>query len=80
VIAQVTDSTNLNPKIAQLLDCYHIACRNYCLKLDCKDMELDYPKLKEFADKTQDLHQKIKVSTKLSATLENIQAIVHTGE
>ncbi len=39
VIAQVADSTALNPKIAHVLGIKHIACRNNCLNLGCKDME-----------------------------------------
>lgn len=74
VIGQVADSTNLNPKIAELLDCYHIACRNHCLNLGCKDMETLCPDLKEIADKCQECHRKIKASNKLTATFENIQA------
>ena len=74
VIAQVADSTNLNPKIAELLECYHIACRNHCLNLGCKDMETVAKELKDIADKCQECHRKIKGSNKLTATFENIQA------
>ena len=38
-LAQVADSTALNPKIAKLLKIIHIACRNHCLNLACRDME-----------------------------------------
>lgn len=74
VIGQVADSTNLNPKIAELLECYHIACRNHCLNLGCKDMETNCKDLKDLADKCQECHRKIKGSNKLTATFENIQA------
>ena len=72
-IGQVCDSTNLNPRIASLLKICHIACRNHCLNLACKDMEKNCCELSELAAKTQDLHRKIKASNKLSAELENIQ-------
>ena len=74
VIAQVSGSTALNPNIAQKMNIFHIACRNHCLNLGCKDMEMSCPQLKEIADKTQEIHRKIKASNKLSAVLENAQA------
>ncbi len=46
-IAQVADSTAMNPKIAWLLKINHIACRNHCLNLGCKDMKRDCPELKD---------------------------------
>ena len=72
-IGQVCDSTNLNPRIATVLKISHIACRNHCLNLACKDMEKNCTELSDLAAKTQDLHRKIKASNKLSAELENIQ-------
>ena len=72
-IGQVCDSTNLNPRIATMLKISHIACRNHYLNLGCKDMEKNCTELSDLAEKTQDLHRKIKASNKLSAELENIQ-------
>ncbi len=74
-IAQIADSTATNPKIAQLLKIAHIGCRNHCLNLGHKDMESDCPELKMHAGKTQEVHGKIKASNKLTAELDNIQAI-----
>jgi hypothetical protein len=74
VIGQIADSTALNPRIARLLKIVHIACRNHCLNLGCKDMENNCDTLKRLATMTQDIHRKIKASNKLSASLENIQA------
>ena len=74
VIGQIADSTALNPRIARLLNICHIACRNHCLNLGCKDMENNCDALKRLATMTQDIHRKIKASNKLSASLENIQA------
>ena len=51
-IAQVADSTAMNPKIARLLKINHVACHNHCLNLRCKDMERDCPELKDIANKT----------------------------
>ena len=76
-IAQIVDSTALNPRIACLLQIHHIVCRNHCLNLGCKDMENNFPKLKELSDKTQDLHHKIRASNKLIAVLENVQQSSH---
>ncbi len=73
-IAQVADSTNLNPAIARKLDVHHIACRNHCLNLGCKDMEKNCKELASIAAKTQEIHRKVKASNKLSAELENVQA------
>jgi glutamine synthetase adenylyltransferase len=56
------------------MNIFHVACRNHCLNLGCKDMEMSCPQLKEIADKTQEIHRKIKASNKLSAVLENVQA------
>ena len=67
VIAQIADRTALNPRIARLLNCFHIACRNHCLNLACKDMENNCEDLKRLATKTQEIHRKIKASNKLSA-------------
>ena len=74
-IGQVCDSTNLNPRIATLLKISHIACRNHCLNLVCKEMEGNCKELSDLVTKTQDLHRKIKASNKLSAELENIQLV-----
>ncbi len=76
-IPQVADSTAMNPKIARLLKINHVACRNHCLNLGCKDMERDCPELKDIANKTQEMHHKVKASNKLTAELENIQANSH---
>ena len=76
-IAQVADSTAMNPKIARLLKINHVACHNHCLNLGCKDMERDCPELKDIANKTQEVHCKVKASNKLTAELENIQANSH---
>jgi hypothetical protein len=76
-IAQVADSTAMNPKIAWLMKINHVACHNNCLNLRCRDMERDCPELKDIADKTQEVHHKVKASNKLTAELENIQAISH---
>ncbi len=72
-IAQVADSTNLNPAIARKMNINHIACRNHCLNLACKDMENSCKELATIAAKTQEVHQKVKASNKLSAELENVQ-------
>jgi hypothetical protein len=74
-IAQIADSTATNPKIARLLKIAHIGCRNHCLNLGCKNMESDCPELKKLANKTQEVHRKIKASNKLTAELDNVQAI-----
>ena len=74
VIGQVADSTALNPKIAKLLGINHIACRNHCLNLACKDMESNCGDLERLAEATQECHRKIKASNKLTASFENIQA------
>ncbi len=76
-IAQVADSTAMNPKIAQLLKINHVACCNHCLNLGWKDIERDCPELKDIAHKTQEVHCKVKASNKLNAELENIQANSH---
>jgi hypothetical protein len=76
-ISQVADSTAMNPKIARLLKINHVACRNHCLNLGCKDMKRDCPELKDIANKTQEVHRKVKASNKLTAELENIQANSH---
>ncbi len=73
-IAQVADSTALNPKIARVLGIKHIACRNHCLNLECKDMEKHFSELRDIADMTQEVHRKVKASNKLTAELENVQA------
>jgi hypothetical protein len=73
-IGQTSDSTALNPRIARMLYIYHIACRNHCLNLGCKDMEKNCPELKEISEKTQSIHRKIKASNKLTAVMENAQA------
>ena len=73
-IAQVADSTALNPKIARVLGIKHIACRNHCLNLGCKDMEKHSSELRDIADMTQEVHRKVKASNKLTAELENVQA------
>jgi hypothetical protein len=74
-IAQIADSTTTNPKIAQLLKIAHIGCRNHCLNLGCKDTESNCPELKKLADKTREVHRKIKASNKLTAELDKVQAI-----
>ncbi len=73
-IAQVADSTALNPKIARVLGIKHIACRNHCLNLGCKDMKKHSSELRDIADMTQEVHRKVKASNKLTAELENVQA------
>jgi hypothetical protein len=72
-IAQTSDSTAMNPKIACLLKIFHVACQNHCLNLGCKDMEKNCIELSDLAEKTQDIQCKIKGSIKLSADLENVQ-------
>jgi hypothetical protein len=59
-IAQVANSTALNPKIARVLGIKHIACHNHCLNLGCKDMEKHYSELRDIADMTQEVHRKVK--------------------
>jgi hypothetical protein len=73
-IAQVADSTALNPKIARVMGIKHIACRNHCLNLGCKDMEKHSSELRDVANMTQEVHPKVKASNKLIAELENAQA------
>jgi hypothetical protein len=73
-IAQVANSTTLNPKIARVLGIKHIACRNDCLNLGCKDMEKHSSELRDIVDMTQEVHRKVKASNKLTAELENGQA------
>ena len=46
-LAQVADSTALNPKIARLLEIIHVACRNHCLNLACRDMEKEDTELND---------------------------------
>jgi hypothetical protein len=72
-VAQVADSTPLNPKVAHMLGIKHIACRNNCLNLGCKDMEKHSAKLKDIANMTQEVHRKVKASNMLTAELENVQ-------
>jgi hypothetical protein len=74
-IAQIADSTATNPKISWLLKIAHIGCHNHCLNLGCKDMESNCPELKTLPDKTQEVHRKVKSSNKLTAELDNFQAI-----
>ncbi len=70
-IAQVADSTALNPKIARVLGIKHIACCNHCLNLGCKDMEKHSSELRDIANMTQEVLHKVKTSNKLTAELEN---------
>jgi hypothetical protein len=72
-MCQVSDSTNLNPKIADNLGIFHVACRNHCLNLACKDMEARDEELQNVTAKTQEIHRSIKASNKLTAELENVQ-------
>jgi hypothetical protein len=73
-MAQVADSTSLNPKIARVLGIKHIACCNHFLNLGCKVMEKNSSELRDIADMTQEVHSKVKASNKLTAELENVQA------
>jgi hypothetical protein len=73
-IAQVADSTALNPKIACVLGIKHIACRNHFMNLGCKDMEKHSSELRDIVNMTQEVHCKVKSSNKLTAELENVQA------
>lgn len=73
-IAQTSDSTALNPKIARMLHVYHVACRNHSLNLGCKDMEKECPELSDISDRTQAIHRTFKASNKLTAMMENAQA------
>jgi hypothetical protein len=73
-IAQVANSTALNPKIARVLGIKHIACCNHCLNLPCKDMEKHSSELRDIANITQEVPRKVKASNKLTAELENVQA------
>ena len=45
VIAQIADSTNLNPCIPRLTKIHHIACRNHALNCACEDMDENDPVL-----------------------------------
>ena len=72
-MAQVADSTALNPKIARLLEIVHIACRNHALNLACKDMEEDDEELAGLATETQEVHRTINASNILTATMYNVQ-------
>ncbi len=72
VIAQVADSTALNPKIACMLGIKHIACCNHCLNLGCKDIKKHCSELKKNVDLTQEVHCKVKASNKLTVELENV--------
>ncbi len=74
VIAQTSDSTALNPRIARLLEINHVACQNHCLNLGCKDMEKNCSELSDISDKTQAIHLTFKASNKLTAVMENAQA------
>ncbi len=73
-IAQVADSTALNPKTANVLGIKHIACRNHCLNLGCKDMEKHSSELRDIANMTQEMHRKVKAGNMLPVELENAQA------
>ena len=77
-LAQVADSTNLNPCIARKLDILHVACRNHCLNLACEDMEKDDIDLAELADATHESHRTIKLSNKLTAALANVQKLCYS--
>lgn len=72
-VAQTADSTALNPKIARLLEIFHMACRNHCLNLSCEDMEEADDSLAEIAEQTQECHRRIKSSNVLTAALANVQ-------
>ena len=72
-LAQVADSTNLNPAIARKLGIPHIGCRNHCHNLASQDMEKDDPELAELSEKTHEAHRTINASNVLSATLYNVQ-------
>ena len=71
-MGQIADSTAMNPKIARLLKIVHIACRNHCLNLACKDMEADDTELGQLTTDTQDVHRTINASNKLCAVLYNV--------
>jgi hypothetical protein len=66
----MANSTALNPKIARVLGIKHIACRNHCLNLGCKNTEKHSSVLRDIADMTQEVHRKVKASNKLTAELE----------
>ena len=53
---------------------HHIACRNHCLNLGCKDMEKNCAELSDISEKTQAIHRTFKASNKLTAVMENAQA------
>ena len=74
VIAQTSDSTALNPKIARDMDVYHVACRCHSLNLGCKDMERNCSELSDISEQTQAIHRTFKASNKLTAVMENAQA------
>jgi hypothetical protein len=77
-IAQVADSTALNPKIAPVLGIKHIACCNHSLNLGCKDMEKHSSEPRDIADMTQEVHRKVKASNKLTAELEKCESMLST--
>ena len=74
-MAQVADSTALNPKIARLLEIVHIACRNHALNLACKKMEEEDEdeELAGLATDTQEVYRTINASNILTATMYNVQ-------
>ena len=72
-LAQVSDSTNLNPKIARLLGIPHVACRCHTLALAGSLMEDFSAELRYIIETIHEDHSLVKRKNKLSASLSNVQ-------
>jgi outer membrane murein-binding lipoprotein Lpp len=73
-IAQIANSTAVNPKIARMMGWKNVACHNHMLNLASQKMDEMSSEIHDISTKTQNLHRKVGASNCLSAQLENIQA------
>ena len=72
-VAQIADSTAMNPAIARKLGIQHVACCNHGLNLSCGELEKNDPVLKKLGQDTQNCHNAIRNSNKLTAALAYVQ-------
>ena len=72
-LAQVCDSTNLNPATARLLGLIYIACRCHLLALASSSMENYSYELRHIVETINEDHALARRKTKLSAALYNVQ-------
>lgn len=72
-VAQISDSTNTNPKIARELGIEHIGCRCHALNRAGVDMEQSDTRLRDLSDQTHECLKTIRMSNKLTAGLRNVQ-------